>query len=189
MQLWTDAGAELNSSLLLPAEPAEGWAVPAMGTVVPMKPPDPGLPEPAVCGDCSLHVQAPFCFQLRGESLATQLGTVARQDVIGESVIGESEFGTVLLEEGWCFGEGLEDASGGNEKIWKAEGKRRKDLGHWHWSQVQLPVLDVFGSRAETLVYSDQIENVISLMFANSHSCVFLWNVNVDLRGLGENQS
>lgn len=42
MQLCRDAGAELNSSLLLPAELAEGQAERAMGTVVAVNLPDPG---------------------------------------------------------------------------------------------------------------------------------------------------
>lgn len=67
MQLCTDVGAELNSSLLLPAEPGEGQAVCDTGTVVAMKPPNPGIPEPAVCEDCSWDVQGPFCFQLEGK--------------------------------------------------------------------------------------------------------------------------
>lgn len=45
MQLCTDAGAELNRSLLLPAEPGEGQAVLDMGTVVAMILPNPGIPK------------------------------------------------------------------------------------------------------------------------------------------------
>lgn len=82
MQLCTDAGAELNSSLLLPAEPGEGQAVRDMGTVVPMNLPNPGIPKPAVCKDCSSDVRGPFSFGLGEEAWGGQLGTVAREDVI-----------------------------------------------------------------------------------------------------------
>lgn len=82
MQLCTDAGAELNSSLLLPAELGEGQAVLDMGTVVAINLPNPGIPEPAVCEDCSPDVQGPFSFQLGEEAWGRQLGTVAREDVI-----------------------------------------------------------------------------------------------------------
>lgn len=75
-----------------------------MGTVVPMKP-----PEPAVCGDCSLHGQP-----------GSTAGNAAGQDGTGES--GGKGLWHCALRGGLVFWGGLEDASGGNGKIWKTEG-------------------------------------------------------------------
>lgn len=138
-----------------------------MGTVVPMKP-----PEPAVCGDCSLHGQP-----------GSTAGSAAGQDGTAES--GGKGLWHCALRGGLVFWGG---AGGCQWWEWEdLEVRRQKEEGFGSLALVSsaLPGLDVFGSRAETLVYSDQIENVISLMFANSNS----WNVNVNLYGLGENES